>query len=116
MEIGSVLWNDDLGTARTLAILAGHQHDDDADRLATACRLRGLGQRSTILLGHLLADRVAVIPGDDDRIVLVGRRDRRGACLRREQPGSAERQGRGSKVGAKRFHGRRCNASVLNVK
>ena len=29
----------------------------------------------TILFGHLLANGVAVVPSDDDRIVLAGRRD-----------------------------------------
>lgn len=116
MGSSSVLGNDDFGPARTLSVLAGHEHDDDADRLATACRLRRLGQGPAILLGYLLADRVAIRRSQYDRISRlrhVGRECRR---PRRKQPGRTERQYRGSEVGARRFHGRRCNASVLNVK
>ena len=116
MKIGSVLRTDDFGTARALSVLARNERDDDADRLAAACRLRGLGQRSAILFGHLLADRIAIGRRQQDRAGLGRRDDRHRHRLRRKQPGSKERQGRGSEVGAKRFHGRRCNASVLNVK
>ena len=56
----SVLGNDDLDTARALAILARHQHHDDADRLPALVGLACLGQRAAILCGHLLADGIAV--------------------------------------------------------
>ena len=75
-----------------------------------------LGQRATALLGNLLADRVAVGRGQYDRLDLRGHGDLHRGRLRRKQSGRVKRQCRGSEMGAKRCHGQRCNASVLNVK
>ncbi|MBN9548984.1 MAG: hypothetical protein J0H31_08915, partial [Alphaproteobacteria bacterium] len=64
--------DDDFRAARPLAVLAGDEHDDDADRLAAARRLRRLGQRAAILRGDLLAYGLAIAGGEHDR--LIGRR------------------------------------------
>lgn len=100
MKRESSFRDNDLGPARPLAVLAGHQHYNDADRLTAPVGFGSLGQRTAVLGRHLLADRIAIGSGGG----------------RRQYGAGAKHQHRCPDHVSELFHTQRSNPPWLNAK
>lgn len=100
MKRESSFRDNNLGAAGPLAVFAGHQHDNDADRLTALIGFGCLGKRAAILGRHLLANRITI------------------GCGRRlrQRGAGAERQHRYPDYVSVLFHTQRSNPPWLNAK